>query len=118
LRGELVKKHCQHCLWCLYLAALICWNYEYAVSTSAPLTHSIHNGSDTSQGEVEKQCQAYLDTATNAGSDQQDSVRPLPSTWGMLVIVLQYLESCFAVGMIQEGIEVLQRLTGVRPPPA
>lgn len=129
LCGEPVKKHCQHCLWCLYLAALICWNYEFATTKSIRAADFIQDGRLVSPTGAQEQCQAYLSAATAAvkGQEQQQQtpsgdatlqgqggLSGLPSTMGTLVVVTQYLESCFNIGMIQEGIDLLRRLTGLR----
>lgn len=109
LSAETVKKHCQHCLWCVYLAALICWNYEYATTRAMPAFHHIVDGKVASAEAVQDQCQLYLRAAT-----QFHNTAALPTTIGTLVIITQYLESCFNIGMIQEGTELLKRITGLR----
>ena len=127
LCGEPIKKHCQHCLWCLYLAALICWNYEFATTKSIRAVDFIQDGRLVSPIRAQEQCQVYLSAATAAAKGQEQQPQPpsgvtlrgrglpgLPSTMGTLVVVTQYLESCFNIGMIQEGIDLLRRLTSLR----
>lgn len=115
---EAVEKHCHHCLWCLYLASLICWNYEFATTRSIRSVSFVQEGKLTSVEEAQTQCQAYLDVATKQLYTMSRTAHELPSTIGMLVIVTRYLEQCFNIGMIQEATELLQRLTGVRQRPS
>jgi hypothetical protein len=113
LRGDHVKKHCQHCLWCLVLAALICWNFEFVTNNTMSPADFIQDGKLRSLEAAQQQCQQYLEVAT-------DSIRPvqpastIPSTVGTLVMVTRYLQDCVDIGMLREGIDLLRRLTGIR----
>jgi hypothetical protein len=106
LAGEPVRRHAQHCQWCLYLAALICWNFEFATSKF------IRDDKLLSLDVALDQCSSYLTAATTLS--QNGDATSLPTTLGMLVVTTQYLKDSFNIGMIREAVELLQRLTGAR----
>ena len=66
---------------------------------------------------AQEQCQDYLDAISVASSQEQPQGQEppqLPTSMGMLILVTEYLEACFDIGMIQESTELLRRLTGLR----
>ena len=87
-----------------------------------PRTDFISSGHLVSAEAAREQCQHYLSiVAQVTGQTQQPSssrlgqeqLAQIPTTIGTLVVVTEYMESCFDIGMIHEGTELLRRLTGL-----
>lgn len=114
LGGATSRTHCHHCLWCLYLAALICWNFGFALTGNTQTKDLIQDGQLISFDMAEIACHRYLSTVTMLQGHFSDIQAPiLGQTAGVLVVVLEILKARCETGMIEESIELLARLVGV-----
>ncbi|KAF2793241.1 hypothetical protein K505DRAFT_325596 [Melanomma pulvis-pyrius CBS 109.77] len=109
--------HCHHCLWCLYLATLVCWTFGFALTGNSSSEHLVKDTQVTSLEEAEVECLRYLQVATSlpARFQKEHQIRyALGRTTGLVVVLIRFLRDQCQTGMIMESIEVLARLVGVR----
>ncbi|KAL2817421.1 hypothetical protein BDW59DRAFT_132613 [Aspergillus cavernicola] len=109
--------HCHHCLWSLYLAALICWNFGFALTSATRTNHLVAHGQILSAELAEQECFQYLQAATSPmpGSQSgrqrtEEEQMALSRTVGMLIVVTRLLRQRSGSSMIDEGVKVLSRL--------
>ncbi|KAK5054587.1 hypothetical protein LTR84_001478 [Exophiala bonariae] len=114
LNEESPQTHCHHCLWCLYLACLICWNFGFALTKTTTFSRElVRDGQIMSMDRAEKQCREYLHVATNMHQEAgEQSMVILSKPCGMLIVVIEFLRARCEAGMIEESIECLNRLVG------
>lgn len=109
--------HCHHCLWCLYLATLICWNFGFALTGNSSPEHLVKDTQVTSLEEAEVECSRYLQVAASLPALFQKERRlqdVLGRTTGLVVVLIRFLRGQCQTGMIMESIELLARLVRVR----
>ncbi|KEZ42270.1 hypothetical protein SAPIO_CDS6129 [Scedosporium apiospermum] len=108
--------HCHHCLWCLYLATLTCWNFGLALTGHSSSEHLVKDGKVVSLEDAEAECSQYLQVAASLPprfhKEQFNDI--LGRTTGLLIVLIQFLRSQCQTGMIVESIELLARLVGVQ----
>ena len=108
--------HCHHCLWCLYLATLTCWNFGLALTGHSSSEHLVKDGKVVPLEDAEAECSQYLQVAASLPprfhKEQFNDI--LGRTTGLLIVLIQFLRSQCQTGMIVESIELLARLVGVQ----
>ncbi|EXJ88751.1 hypothetical protein A1O1_05683 [Capronia coronata CBS 617.96] len=118
LNGESGGTHCHHCLWCLYLAALVCWNFGFTLTKATTDSQDlIKDGQVVEMGRAERECQEYLHAAVNIHHGHRpERMQALTRPTGMMIVLIGFLRSRCETGMIEESIEHLTRLAGLSTP--
>lgn len=64
---------------------------------------------------AKRDCRDYLYAAANIHQDASDTqIQALNKPAGMLIVVIEFLKSRSKAGMIEDSIELLSRLAGIR----
>lgn len=109
--------HCHHCMWCLYLAGLVCWNFGFARTGSMRNQKLVADGQVISESRARQNCDEYLSLAVSL---RERANVPLPpeegfgKTSGLLIVLTGLLKSQSTSGLIQESSELLARIVGLK----
>lgn len=114
LNEESSRSHCHHCLWCLYLAALVCWNFGFALTKTINTRDLVQDGQVISMDLAQKECHTYLQAAIHIPhEDKSRQVQALSRPTGMLIVLIEFLKARCETDMIQESIQLLSRIAGL-----
>ena len=105
--------HSHHCLWCLYLAGLVCWNFGFAITGTVDTEELVCNGRVTSRKLAKEKCDIYLRSIIGDGDLPRDA-RYHWRTAGMLIVLIDFLRAQCCGGLIEEGVELLIRIAGLK----